>query len=318
MLMRTFTAAMTAPSRFGPRVAATLALCACALLTPQARGADSPSVAEARQLLQSGVEAPRAVKLLEAAAAEGDTDAIYMLGGLYFEGTRVPHDRPLGMAYLRLAVAIGEPANGKAQQLIPAAQASMSGQELIEADRQFARLDAELQARAAQRLAPAVRAFADATPVAYVPVIRFADEPVQLRRLPEEQDKDPFIVGCGAEKQSGCPSASKAVVGQDCTGALFVVDTIATSASQAAEMAMPRYPVPGQRSGKKAGFVELLAHVGSSGWVCGVVIVAPSGEPAFDAAALKAGARSKFAPATRKGVPSEALHSFGYSFELHH
>ena len=294
-----------------------LTLCACVLVALPAKAMDPSSVAEAQQLLQSGGDGPQALKLLAAAAAGGDTDAMAMLGGLYFDGTRVAADRPLGMAYLQLAVAVGGPGDGKTQKLISAAQAAMTGQELIEADRQFARLNAELQAGVAEQYAPAVHAFTDVTPVAYVPEIRFASEPVQLGRPPDERDKDRFMVGCGAEKRSGCPSASKAVVGRDCTGELFAVETNASSASrEAAKMVMPRYPVPGQRSGLKEGFVQLLAHVGSSGWVCGVVIVAPSGDPAFDAAALKAGAHSKFAPATRNGVPAEALHRFGYSFSI--
>lgn len=330
-MIRMVNAAIATDRPFLPRVAAMLTLCALALLAPQARGTDSlavaeapqawgtdsSTVAEARRLLQSGVEAPQAVRLLEAAAAEGDVGAMYLLGSLYFDGTRVAPDRPLGMAWLQLAIAIDGLADGKTQELISAAQASMSGQELIGADRQFTRLNADLQAKAAQQLAPALRAFTDATPVAYVPGIRFSSEPVQLRRPPEELDKDRFIVGCAAETRSGCPSASRAVAGKDCNGQLFAVDTNATSASRAlAKMVMPRYPVPGQRSGKKQGFVRLLAHVGSSGWVCGVAVVVPSGDPAFDAAALKAAARSKFAPATRKGVAAEAFHSFGYSFAL--
>ena len=294
-----------------------LTLCACVLLALSARAMDPSSLAEAQQLLQSGDDVPGAMKLLAEAAAVGDTDAMAMLGGLYFDGTRVAADRPLGIAYLQLAVAVGGPGDGNTQKLISVAQAAMTGQELIDADRQFARLNSELQAGVAEQLAPAVRAFTDAAPVAYIPEIRFAGEPVKLGRPPEERDEDRFMVGCGAEKQSGCPSASKAVVGRDCTGELFAVDADASSSpGGAAKMVMPRYPAPGQRSGLQQGFVQLLAHVGSSGWVCGVVIAVSSGDPAFDAAALKAGARSKFSPATRNGVPAEALHRFGYSFRI--
>lgn len=275
---------------------------------------------QALKLLKSGSDDQRAVQLFEAAAASGDVGAMYVLGAMNLEGKHVPQNRALGIAYLKVAVADNDPAlrsaQRKAQAWIWTGEAEMNGRELIEVDQQFLRLTNEIKANLAARMARAASVFADEVPVEYEPMIRFAGEPVRLRTAPTASESIPYMIGCGAKPLPTCPSQSKSASEKRCTGEILAADTPASASREnGALLVAPDYPDPALRSGDQ-GTVRLLAHVDSSGWLCGVAVAVSSGASSLDAAALRAATKWKLIPATRAGTPVEALQAFGVTFRL--
>ena len=302
----------------GQALAALIILVSGLLLTVAvAKGADGATHEQALKLLKSGKDNQQAVRLFEEAAVEGDISAAFMLGAIYLEGKYVPQNRPLGFAYLQLAAQGEYPPykaiRDKAQEWIRTSQASLSGSELIEADRLTAQIEAESHARRAADLAAAMRVFTAESPIAYSPLIRFAREPIELLPPPAGESQTRYRAGCGVSGRAGCPPASRASNNKRCSGQLYSADTAPTVAAEEAILVEPDYPIGVSRAGE-GGSVKMLLHVDSSGWICGAAIAVPSGTPSLDVAALDAVRKWKLKPAMKNGLPVESLHPLVFSF----
>ena len=307
------------------RAAAIAAVCSCLLVSAPNVAADGEGDGEAlfsraMKLLKSGSADQQAVQLFESAAANGDIGAMYVLGAMNLEGKHVPQNRPLGIAYLKLAVVDEDPdlrsARHRAQAWIWIGEAGMNGRELIEVDQQFLRLTREIKTNLAAKMTRAASVFTDEVPVEFEPTVRFAGEPVRLRTAPPAGESVQFMPGCGAESLPTCPAKSKSSDERRCTGEIFAADSPASAdRAKGALLAAPDFPDQARRFGDE-GTVLLLAHVDSSGWVCGVAVAVSSGATSLDTAALRAATKWKLLPATRGGMPTESLRSLGVTFRL--
>jgi TonB family protein len=294
-----------------------------ASLADSAASAASTNYAQAFNLLKSGKDNPRAMSLLEEAALEGDARSVLLLGAIYFEGKVVPQNRPLGFAYLKLAALYDSPpyqSRKQAEEWMRTAQATLSGRELIEADRLAAKLQADSHARLALKFGPAVRMLTNATPTQYNPAIRFASDPVEVRVAPTGEPAAEgalrHLQGCGARSTAGCPSASRPDDVARCTGQVFSPDTAPSSAvSEGAVLVALGIPV-GVLRARGGGSVTILLHVARSGWICNAIVAVPSGTRSIDEPALAAVAKWKLKPASKSSEPVEALHLLRFIFQV--
>jgi TonB family protein len=274
---------------------------------------------QALKLLTSGKDNQRAVRLFEEAAMEGYTGALLTLGAIYLEGKQVPQNRPLGFAYLKLAAQSDAPpyqVRDQAEALMLRSQASLSGSELIEADRLAAKMEADSNARLAAELAPAIRVLTTATPTQYDPVIRFASEPVEVRTALAGDSELRYRQGCATQSGVSCPSASRADEVARCTGQIFATATAPSSApSDGAILVAPDFPLGVLHAGG-GGSVKILLHVDRSGWICNAIVAVSSGTRSLDESALATVAKWKLKPATRNGEPVEALHVVAVRFRV--
>ena len=272
---------------------------------------------QALKLLQSGKDNPQAVRLFEEAAMDGYGGALLTLGAIYLEGQVVPQNRPLGFAYLKLAAQSDFPpykVRDQAEALMLRSQASLSGGELIEADRLAARMEADSNARSASELAPALRVLTTATPTQYDPVIGFGSDPVEVRTVLAGESELRYRQGCAARSGVSCPSASRADEVARCTGQIFATDTAPSSAaSDGAIVVAPDFPLGVLYAGGE-GSVKILLHVDRSGWICNAIVAVSSGTRSLDESALAAVAKWKLKPATRNGEPVESLHVVAVGF----
>jgi TonB family protein len=204
----------------------------------------------------------------------------------------------------------------QAEALMLRSQASLSGSELIEADRLAAKMEADSNARLAAELAPALRVLTTATPTQYDPVIGFASDPIEVRTVLAGESELRYRQGCAARSGAGCPSASRADGVSRCTGQVFSPDTAPSSAaSDGAIVVAPDFPV-GVLHARGGGSVKILLHVDRSGWICNAIVAVPSGTRSLDESALAALAKWKLKPATRNGEPVEALHLIAFGFRV--
>jgi TonB family protein len=274
---------------------------------------------QALQLLKSGKDNPQAVRLFEEAAMEGYGGALLTLGAIYLEGKQVPLNRPLGFAYLKLAAQRDSPpyqVREQAEALMLRSQASLSGSELIEADRLAAKMEADSNARLAAELAPAIRVLTTATPTQYDPVIGFSSDPVVVRTALAGETELRYRQGCATRSGVSCPGASRADEVARCTGQIFAADSGPSSApSDGAIVVAPDFPVGVLHAGG-GGSVKILLHVDRSGWICNAIVAVSSGTRSLDESALAAVAKWKLKPATRNGEPVEALHLIAFGFRV--
>lgn len=282
------------------------------LSVSNADSANRATYDQAMALLKSGNDNQQAVKWLEEAAVDGSIRAAFMLGAVYLEGKYVPQNRPRGFAFLQLVAQGGSPLDkpfrDKAQEWMRTSQATLSGSELIEADRLAAQIKADSHARSAAQLAPAMRVFTPESPVEYTPLIRFAKEPIDLLPPPSRDSKTLYRAGCAGTSRAACPPDSRASNNNRCLGRLLSADTAATTATDEAILVEPVYPIGVLQAGD-GGSVHVLVHVDSSGWICGAAIAVPSGTPSLDDAALDAIRKWKLKPAMKDGLPVESLFS---------
>jgi TonB family protein len=286
----------------------------------QASADDKASYEQALTLLRSSKDNEQAVKMFERAAIQGDIRASFMLGAIYWEGKLVPRNRPLAFAYLQLAAQDNglyyKAMSDKAKEWVRTSQASLSGSELIEADRLSAQLAAEVHSYLAAALAPALRLFTTESAVSYDPVILFAREPIELLPPPAEDGTTGYRPGCGVAVHAGCPRGSKDSSEKRCTGQLSKADTAPTAApGSGAILVEPDYPVGVARAGE-GGSVMLLLHVDSSGLICAAAIAVPSGTASLDDSALDAVGKWKLKPAMKNGVPVESLLPMTLTFQV--
>lgn len=273
----------------------------------------------AMKLLKSGTDNARAATMLEEAAVDGDIRSILMLGALLLEGKYVPQDRVKGYAYLQIASETDyppyKPIREQALKWMASSQATMTGNELIEADKVAAQWSAAFQQRLSDDFAPAVAAFTAENPLSYDPIIRFARETVQLNPDPAEVGSRSRS-GCAAKPRPGCPAASKRLEVPHCTGTIPTPDSAPNAvAGQGALLVAPDLPEGVRRDGD-SGTVKLLVHVDRSGWVCRAVVARSSGVPALDASAVDAVGLWKLNPALRHAEPVEALHILAVTFRV--
>lgn len=311
---------MNAVKIAGKALAALIILMAgFALRVSDADSADRATYDQAMKLLKSGNDNQQAVKLFEEAAVDGSIRAAFMLGAIYLEGKYVPQNRPLGFAYLQLVAQgdnpLDKPYRDKAQEWMRTSQASLSGSELIEADRLAAQIEEDSHTRRAAQLAPAMRVFTPESPIAYSPLIKFAKEPIELLPPPARDSETRYRAGCAGATQAGCPPDSKASNNKRCTGQLFSADTAPSAAAEGAILVEPVYPIGVARAGE-GGSVNVLVHVDSSGWICGAAIAVPSGTPSLDNAVLDAIRKWKLKPAVKDGLPVESLFPLVFTFRI--
>jgi len=287
---------------------------------PSAAAADQVGFAHSLRLLKSGKDVPRAIRSLEAQSANGDVAAQFVLGAVHVEGKFVPQNRPLGLAYLQIA--LGHDMSGwpevreRAQGMIERIQAGMSSGELRETEQRVAQLREQIDAHQGERIASALRRYTEVTPTLLDPAVRFGDEPVALLPVQPGAGEAPVQRGCGSADDAGCRELVASSPERRCGGEILPLDTAPSQAPGDGVIA-PDMKLPlSARQMREQGTVLLLVHVDSSGWVCSATVAGSSGVPALDAAALDGIARARFRPGARDGVALEALVPFRITYLL--
>jgi TonB family protein len=285
-----------------------------------AAAADQVGFAYSLRLLKSGKDVPRAIRSLEALSSNGDVAARFVLGAVYIEGKFLPRNRPLGLAYLKVAVA-EESASWpevyeRAQGMIDRVEAEMTSDEIRETAQHVERLQAEIAEISNANVAAAVRYFTAETPVALEPVVAFAVEPVALVPGRAGAESIRFRRGCGVDTGADCRDLVGNAEAPRCSGEIHALDTSPSQAAGEGVIA-PRMKLPlSARQLREEGTMRLLVHVDGTGWVCGAAVAGSSGVPALDDAALDAIGKSRFRPGSRDGIPSEALKVIRFTYRL--
>lgn len=264
---------------------------------------------------------PRAAaSMLEGLARLGDMRAQMLLGAMLIEGKEVPRNGPLGLAFLQVAAAqsewmLGGDTSDQLEALVQRYQHAMTGREMLEADRLASGIMMEMDREKLAELQPALQRYTDEPAVRVRPNIAFGTEPVQIAEPTPVADGQLLGLGCARERGPGCVGAPAANTPGQCTGRLLATDTPPNSRGEGARVPPPVYPVSLRRAGKD-GTVVLLAHIDGSGWVCSAIVSRGAGDARLDAAALENVRQWKFVPATKAGVPVEALKYFQVTFSL--
>jgi TonB family protein len=261
-----------------------------------------------------------AASMLDGLARLGDVRAQMLLGAMLIEGKEVPRNGPLGLAFLQVAAAqsewmFGGNTSNQVEALVQRYQLAMTGQELLEADRLARDITMETDREKLAELRPALQRYTDEQAVRARPNIAFEKEPVQIAEPTPVADGQLMGFGCARERGPGCVGVTAVNTPGLCSGRLMVSDTPPNSRGEGARVPPPVYPVSLRRAGKD-GTVVLLAHIDSSGWVCSTIVSRSAGDARLDAAALETVRQWRFVPATKGGVPVEALTSFQVTFRL--
>lgn len=278
----------------------------------------SPSFERAQSMRATDPRA--AASMLDGLARLGDLRAQMLLGAMLIEGKEVPRNGPLGLAFLQIAAAqadwMFDGSIGKdVEALVQRYQRAMTGPELLEADRLASDITMEMDREKLAELRPALQRYTDEPAVRALPNIAFATEPVQISEPTPVAGGQLLALGCAKDRGPGCVGAPAASTPGQCTGRLLASDTPPNSRGEGARVPPPVYPASLRRAGKD-GTVVLLAHIDGSGWICSAIVSRGAGDARLDAAALENVRQWKFVPATKAGVPVEALKSFQVTFRL--
>lgn len=241
-----------------------------------------------------------AFRRFEELANRGDRRAQFITGLMLLEGRGVPVDRVRGYSWVQIA-AQGHFAtyglsreNYAAESLLLHAR-SLSGPELIRAERDAQQFIRAKDAEGAELTATARRVLLGEVPV-------MGDQVLTGCAI------DRSIRGCGNRDAAQAPRPS-------CTGVLPAVDSAPTRLDGSAGMTAPRYPLSARRISWE-GTVIGLAHFDWTGYVCKVTLVVGSGSAAIDGAALEAMRTWHLKPATAGGEPVEAFSDAAATFGI--
>lgn len=278
----------------------------------------APSFERAQALRPTDSKA--AAAMLDQLARAGDIRAQMLLGAMLIEGSQVPQNRSLGLAFLQVAAARADwmfdgNTGDEIQALARRYQLAMSGRELLEADRLAGGITVDIDRNTLAELRPALLRYTDEPAVRALPNIAFASETVQIADVKPVADGQLVGLGCAGGRGPGCVGAPPLGTPGQCAGRLLASDTPAKSRGEGARIPPPVYPVDLRRAGKE-GSVRLLAHIDSSGWVCTAIVSRGAADARLDAAALESVRQWKFVPATKAGEPVEALTSFQVTFRM--
>ena len=207
-------------------------LVASAFLAVQALAAYVETYERARALL--GTDPKAGAEMLERLARAGDALSQFQIGAMLLEGKNVPQDRPLGLAYMKLAErnellelrrgrATVDPAfRAQAREMVRYYESQLSGSELIATDQHLAAIAAK-QADSdkvdSTRMQRALKPYTSETAVRARPTIGFAGESVQISVPPVVDEGQAMRLGCAAEHRGGgCRGAPEPRTVGHCTG----------------------------------------------------------------------------------------------------
>lgn len=304
-------------------------LVASAFLAVQALAAYVETYERARALL--GTDPKAGAEMLERLARAGDALSQFQIGAMLLEGKNVPQDRPLGLAYMKLAErnellelrrgrATVDPAfRAQAREMVRYYESQLSGSELIATDQHLAAIAAK-QADSdkvdSTRMQRALKPYTSETAVRARPTIGFAGESVQISVPPVVDEGQAMRLGCAAEHRGGgCRGAPEPRTVGHCTGRIPLSDAPAKSYGDEARVVLPRFP-PALMATSDGGTAMVMAHIDHSGFVCSVIVTESAGHPRLDAAVLEAVRQWKFVPAKKAETPVEALQEFAITLTV--
>lgn len=270
--------------------------------------------------VRAGRDIERAVAALDAYARQGNGRACVLLGTMLLEGTLVPKNAPLGLAFVRLGsettdLVFNQSVQQKVLNLVLLHESTMSGAELIASDRLVGSIIEDTNRYLLEQYGEALAAALHARPAAISPAILFGAERIQLP-LPAAGGAHPFARrGCAASAGPQCPPLPPNDGRTSCTGDIGLVD-MSPSRRGSRHVVVPTYPTAARRAGTE-GTVTIAAHLDSSGLLCSATVIDPrESTRTLAAAALDAAVRSQFDPATRDGEPVESLRLLVFNFVL--
>lgn len=283
-------------------------------------GAEPMSFERAASSVRAERDIEQAVAALDRHARQGHGRARVLLGTMLLEGTLVPRNAPLGLAFVRLgAETSDEVFNQSVQQkianLLLHHQSAMSGAELIASDRLVGDIVDDTNRYLLEEYGDTLALALPARPVAIVPTIQFGAGTVQLT-LPTAGDTNPSVRrGCATATGSTCPPSTRSEGRATCTGEIGPAD-LGASGRGTKHFVMPNYPDSARSAGIE-GTLSVLAHVDTSGLVCSAAIVGPrETRKALADATLDAVVRWQLDPARHMGQPVESVRLLRFEFVL--
>lgn len=299
---------------------AALAIGTSLALAPVRVGSVTPSpsenVKQALRAIDDGKDQDAAV-LLEQAALDGDERAQYLLGALYFTSKSLPANKPLGYAWLELAVdetgSYDELSSRQAVEMMVKAEPLMSGRYLVEADRMAAALRERVATQRAISFRHALDLYTREPARLVGSQFEFPEPELQIRVVTSPSRNPLARLGCASSHGSHCPDASASGPAARCTGLIRASDD--RSPGRIAELVKTVNPVrplvtllPDGPDVKKQDPPIFVVHMDANGWVCSAVLAVSSGYSDVDEEAIDALRSWQSQSATNNGSPVESLY----------
>ena len=271
------------------------------------------SFSRAVTMLELEYQTDEAIRMLNVLASQGDSRAQAVLAAVHFDGELVPPDPVTGYAWLQVATSemsyFREATASWAQQKIIDYGASMNGVQLIAAETLSNRILQAQWVALVDGILGALRARYTSVEPARIGegyTVQFA-EAIRVK-VPDRAGESPlFSPGCALPGASGCPSGAAPDSSEKrCSGEISTPDRSASTNGPGADATASFYPSLPQMKGVEGRTIVML-HVDRSGWVCGASVVASSGSPDLDDAAIDAVRSWRLSPATLGGQPVESF-----------
>ena len=264
-------------------------------------------------MLELDYQTDDAMRMLQALARQGDARAQAYLAAVLFDGKVVPQDPVIGYAWLQVSTSetsyFQEAIANWAQEKNIEYGTGMTGVQLIAAETLSARILQEQWVALVDGIRGALQARYTSVEPARIGEgygVQFA-EAIRVR-VPSRTGESPlFSPGCALPGTSGCPAGAAAdSKEQRCSGEVTSPDQSASANGPDADASASFYPsLPYMK--QVEGRTIVMLHVDRSGWVCGASVVASSGSPDLDDAAIDTARSWRLSPATLGGQPVESF-----------